>query len=64
MVDLITHNQLTYLISQLQEAKDTYRKVLELDSRHSIAIGFLGLAHHLMGEIDEAIVRYHEVIVP
>lgn len=46
---------------RLQEARDTYQKVLELDSRHSMALGFLGLVHHLMGDIDKAIIKYHEV---
>ncbi|RDB26326.1 Anaphase-promoting complex subunit cut9 [Hypsizygus marmoreus] len=49
-------------LKRLQEAKETYQKVLELDSRHSMALGFLGLVHHLMGEIDKAIVKYHEAL--
>ena len=46
---------------RLEEARVTYEKVLELDSRHSIALGFLGLVYHLMGNLDKAIVKYHEV---
>ena len=46
---------------RLDEARVTYQKVLELDSRHSIALGFLGLVYHLMGNLDKAIVKYHEV---
>ena len=46
---------------RLEEARVTYQKVLELDSRHSIALGFLGLVYHLMGNLDKAIVKYHEV---
>ncbi|GLB40557.1 putative anaphase-promoting complex, cyclosome, subunit 3 [Lyophyllum shimeji] len=49
-------------LGHLKEAKEAYQKVLELDSRHSMALGFLGLVHHLMGEIDKAIVKYHEAL--
>jgi tetratricopeptide (TPR) repeat protein len=49
------------LLRRLEEARATYQKVLELDSRHSIALGFLGLVYHLMGNLDKAIVKYHEV---
>ncbi|KAF9007618.1 TPR-like protein [Cyathus striatus] len=44
----------------LEEARVTYRKVLELDPRHSIALGFLGMVYHLLNKVDEAIVKYHE----
>lgn len=44
-----------------EDAKATYQKVLELDPRHSIALGFLGMIYHLMGDIDKAIIKYHEV---
>jgi tetratricopeptide (TPR) repeat protein len=43
------------------KAKEAYRKVIGLDPRHSTALGFLGLVHHLMGDYDNAIVKYHEV---
>ncbi|KAH0585019.1 hypothetical protein H2248_008288 [Termitomyces sp. 'cryptogamus'] len=49
-------------LKRLKEAKETYQKVLELDSRHSMALGFLGLVYHLMGELDKAIVKYHEAL--
>ncbi|KAF8150604.1 cell division control protein 16 [Crassisporium funariophilum] len=49
-------------LNRLEEARVTYQKVLELDSRHSIALGFLGLVHHLMGNLDKAIVKYHEAL--
>lgn len=49
------------LFRRLEEARDSYQKVLELDSRHSIALGFLGIVHHLMRNVDKAIVKYHEV---
>lgn len=50
-----------HLIRRLEEARDSYQKVLELDARHSIALGFLGMVHHLMRNVDKAIVKYHEV---
>ncbi|KAG5646121.1 hypothetical protein DXG03_004360 [Asterophora parasitica] len=49
-------------LKRLKEAKEAYQKVLELDSRHSMALGFLGLVHHLMGELDKAIIKYHEAL--
>lgn len=49
------------LNSQLEEAKGAYSKVLEIDSRSSAALGFLGLVYHLMDRIHDAIVKYHEV---
>ena len=44
-----------------QEAKKTYKRVLQLDPRNSTALAFLGIVHHMLNEIDEAIVKYHEV---
>jgi anaphase-promoting complex subunit 6 len=41
----------------------SYLKVLELDARHSIALGFLGIVYHLTNQVDKAIVKYHEVCV-
>ena len=43
------------------EAKATYQKVIQLDPRNAAALGFLGMVHHLMYELDAAIVKYHEV---
>lgn len=48
-------------LGQLNEARDAYVKVLEIDSRSAPALGFLGLVYHLMDQLDEAIVKYHEV---
>ena len=39
----------------------TYLKVLELDPRNAIVLGFLGIVYHLLGDLDKAIVKYHEV---
>ncbi|KAF9267586.1 TPR-like protein [Marasmius fiardii PR-910] len=44
------------------EARETYRKVLALDPRQSLALGFLGLVHHLTGDLENAIVKYHEAL--
>ncbi|KAG6828887.1 hypothetical protein H0H92_006444 [Tricholoma furcatifolium] len=49
-------------LRRLKEAKETYQKVLEIDSRHSMALSFLGLVHHLLGEMDKAIFKYHEAL--
>jgi tetratricopeptide (TPR) repeat protein len=48
-------------LGQLDEARDAYVKVLEIDSRSAPALGFLGLVYHLMDQLDDAIVKYHEV---
>lgn len=50
-----------FSLSRLQEAKTAYHKVLEIDPRHSVALGFLGMVFHLLDDVDCAIVKYHEV---
>ncbi|EKM78129.1 hypothetical protein AGABI1DRAFT_61147 [Agaricus bisporus var. burnettii JB137-S8] len=47
-------------LGRLDDALNTYKKVLELDPRHAVALGFLGMVHHLKGDLDQAIVKYHE----
>ncbi|QRW18018.1 cell division control protein 16 [Rhizoctonia solani] len=49
-------------IGQLQEAKEGYMRVLEIEPRHTIAIASLGLTHHLLFELEDAIARYHEAL--
>ncbi|KAF9523572.1 hypothetical protein CPB83DRAFT_775294 [Crepidotus variabilis] len=49
-------------LKRYEEAKTTYLKVLELDSRNSIALGFLGIVYHLVEDLDKAIVKYHEAL--
>ncbi|KAJ3510333.1 hypothetical protein NLJ89_g4730 [Agrocybe chaxingu] len=49
-------------LKRYEEARVAYVKVLELDPRHSVALGFLGIVHHLMGNLDKAIVKYHEAL--
>ena len=51
-------------LGQLNEARDAYVKVLEIDSRSAPALGFLGLVYHLMDQLDDAIVKYHEARPP
>jgi anaphase-promoting complex subunit 6 len=48
-------------LGQLDEARDAYVKVLEIDARSAPALGFLGLVYHLMDQLDDAVVKYHEV---
>ncbi|KAH8100117.1 TPR-like protein [Cristinia sonorae] len=49
-------------LERLEDAKRTYKRVLQLDPRNSTALAFLGIVHHMLGEIDDAIVRYHETL--
>ncbi|THV04469.1 TPR-like protein [Dendrothele bispora CBS 962.96] len=44
------------------KAKESYKKVTNLDPRHSVALGFLGLVYHLTADYDNAIVKYHEAL--
>jgi len=46
---------------RLDKALETYKQVLELEPRHSVALGFLGMVYHLRNDLDEAIIKYHEV---
>ena len=45
----------------LQAAKKAYLEVVKMDPRHQTALAFLGVTYHLLGDIDGAIVKYHEV---
>jgi len=49
-------------LGKLNDARDAYVKVLEIDSRSAPALGFLGLVYHLMDQLDDAIVKYHEAL--
>jgi len=51
-------------LGKMNDARDAYIKVLEIDSRSAPALGFLGLVYHLMDHLDEAIIKYHEVRFP
>jgi len=49
-------------LGKLNDAREAYVKVLEIDSRSAPALGFLGLVYHLMDRLDDAIVKYHEAL--
>ncbi|KAG9074149.1 anaphase promoting complex subunit cdc16 [Ceratobasidium sp. UAMH 11750] len=49
-------------LGRIDEAKAGYMRVLELEPRHAIAISSLGVAHHLLFELEDAIARYHEAL--
>jgi len=46
---------------RLTDARDTYKKVIEIDPRNVPALVFLGSAYQLLDDPDRAIVKYHEV---
>ncbi len=52
---------LTRFPRRYDEAKKAYQEVLDLDPQNSVALGFMGMVHHLTGDIDKAILTYHEV---
>lgn len=56
----LTGPMIHFYCRRLEDARAAYQKVLELDSQHSIALGFLGIVYHLMGNLDKAIIKYHE----
>jgi len=47
--------------SRLVDARDTYKKVIEIDPRNVSALVFLGSVYQLLDDPDRAIVKYHEV---
>ncbi|TFY65559.1 hypothetical protein EVG20_g5530 [Dentipellis fragilis] len=49
-------------LGRLEDAKNAYTKVLEIDNRSAAALGFLGLVYHLMGRLNDAITKYHEAL--
>ena len=53
--------KITFPSRRLDDARAAYQRVLELEPRHAVALGFLGMVQHLMGNLDAAIVKYHEV---
>ncbi|KAF9059802.1 hypothetical protein BDP27DRAFT_1340749 [Rhodocollybia butyracea] len=50
-------------LKQYEQAKEAYQKVLLLDPRHALALGFLGLVYHLLDDLDQAIIKYHEASI-
>ncbi|TFY83527.1 hypothetical protein EWM64_g474 [Hericium alpestre] len=49
-------------LGRLEEARDAYVRVLEIDNRSAPALGFLGLVYHLMDRLHDAIMKYHEAL--
>ncbi|EJD43522.1 TPR-like protein [Auricularia subglabra TFB-10046 SS5] len=49
-------------VGRLQDAKKMYQQVLEVDPRHAMALGFLGLVYHMLDDLDQAILTYHEAL--
>ncbi|KAJ7429851.1 hypothetical protein B0H11DRAFT_1766350 [Mycena galericulata] len=49
-------------LNRCDEAQGLYRKVLDLDPRHPVALGFMGMIYHLTGRLDDAIVKYHQAL--
>ncbi|THH07066.1 hypothetical protein EW145_g3642 [Phellinidium pouzarii] len=47
-------------LSRFQEAYSAYRKVLEMDPRHAIALALTGKMLMLMGNVEAAIQKFHE----
>ncbi|KAI0787967.1 TPR-like protein [Fomes fomentarius] len=49
-------------LGHLEQAKAAYQKVLEIDYRNVSALSFMGVTHHLLGNVETAIVKYHEAL--
>ncbi|KAJ7227065.1 cell division control protein 16 [Mycena pura] len=49
-------------LKRYDQAEAAYQKVLDLDPRHPVALGFLGLVYHLTDNLDKAILKYHEAL--
>ncbi|KAH9847513.1 TPR-like protein [Lenzites betulinus] len=49
-------------VGRLENARSAYLNVLRIDYRHVGALAFVGLTEHLMDNVDEAIVRYHQAL--
>ncbi|KAF4571362.1 anaphase promoting complex subunit cdc16 [Pleurotus pulmonarius] len=49
-------------LKRYAEAHEAYQKVLDLEPRNAMALGFMGMVLQLMGNLDAAIVKYHEAL--
>ncbi|KAJ8586943.1 TPR-like protein [Rhizopogon salebrosus TDB-379] len=49
-------------LKNYEMAKINYQRVLEIEPQHPQGLGFLGMVYHHLGEIDKAIVKYHEAL--
>ena len=56
-----SHSLPLILQRQLIDARDTYKKVIEIDPRNVPALVFLGSVYQLLDDPDRAIIKYHEV---
>ncbi|KAJ7650412.1 cell division control protein 16, partial [Roridomyces roridus] len=49
-------------LKRYEEAQAAYQKVLDVEPRHPVALGFLGMVYHLCDSLDKAILKYHEAL--
>ncbi|KZT29838.1 TPR-like protein [Neolentinus lepideus HHB14362 ss-1] len=49
-------------LARYEDAKSAYERVTRIDPRSAPALAFLGMTLHLMDDVDQAIVRYHEAL--
>ncbi|KAJ7274524.1 hypothetical protein B0H12DRAFT_1089105 [Mycena haematopus] len=49
-------------LKQYDESQAAYQKVLDLDPRHPVALGFMGMVYHLTDQLDKAILKYHAAL--
>lgn len=47
---------------ELNEAKTAFQKVISIDPRSAQGFACLGMIHHALNELDDAITRYHEAL--
>ncbi|EGO24550.1 hypothetical protein SERLADRAFT_361562 [Serpula lacrymans var. lacrymans S7.9] len=45
-----------------EDAKASYKRVLEIEPQHPQALGFLGMVYHLLEDTAKAIEKYHEAL--
>jgi anaphase-promoting complex subunit 6 len=57
----LSHADAELVNSRFEEAKAAFNKVVCIDPRHGQGLACLGMVHHVLGELDGAILRYHEV---
>ncbi|KAF9507486.1 hypothetical protein BS47DRAFT_1321216 [Hydnum rufescens UP504] len=49
-------------LGQYGQAKEAYQRVVTIDPRNAQGFACLGMIHHALDELDEAITRYHEAL--
>ena len=55
------HDQVCWIVRNYPQAQSAYEEVIKIDPRNSQGLACLGIIHHTLGELDDAITRYHEV---